>query len=76
MAHPLKPAEVPQVPTVSAQEANELVLGEKKAPYLDVRTPQEFARGHVAGSVNVPYLLFKEDGSAEVPLLGFFWGAQ
>jgi rhodanese-related sulfurtransferase len=66
MAHRSSPSGVPEVPTVTAQEAKELVLGDKKVPYLDVRTPQEFARGHPPGALNVPYLYFKEDGSAEV----------
>ena len=49
-------ADVPDVPTTSAQEAGKLVL-EKKAPYLDVRSPEEFSREHVPGSINVPWFL-------------------
>ena len=49
-------AGVPDVPTTSAQEAGMLVL-EQKAPYLDVRTPEEFSREHVPGSINVPWFL-------------------
>ena len=48
--------DVPDVPTTSAQEAGPLVL-EKQAPYLDVRTPEEFSREHVPGSINVPWFL-------------------
>ena len=47
-------ADVPDVSTTSAQEAGPLVLG-RKAPYLDVRTPEEFSREHVPGSINVPW---------------------
>ena len=49
-------ADVPDVPSTSAQEAGPRVL-ERKAPYLDVRTPQEFSREHVPGSINVPWIL-------------------
>ncbi|CAK0782543.1 hypothetical protein CVIRNUC_005761 [Coccomyxa viridis] len=49
-------ADMPDVPTTSAQEAGPLVL-ERKAPYLDVRTPEEFSREHVSGSINVPWIL-------------------
>ena len=49
-------ADVPDVPTTSAREAGPLLL-EKKAPYLDVRTSEEFSREHVPGSINVPWFL-------------------
>jgi rhodanese-related sulfurtransferase len=58
-------AEAPDVPTVDAAKAAELVL-EQKAPYLDVRTQQEFAAGHAKGAINVPYMFSKPDGSMEV----------
>lgn len=29
--------------------------GEKAKLVIDVRTPQEFAAGHVAGAINIPY---------------------
>lgn len=57
--------DVPEVPKVDAKEAADLVLTKKKA-YLDVRGVDEYERGHVPGSVNVPYLTFKEDFSREV----------
>lgn len=65
MANPL--ANVPEVPEVDATKAKELVEGKKYA-FLDVRTVEEYENGHVAGSVNVPYLFFKEDGSKEVSI--------
>jgi 3-mercaptopyruvate sulfurtransferase SseA len=48
--------------TIKAEEAGKMIL-ELKAAYLDVRTPIEFAsQGHVAGAVNVPWLLPGTDG--------------
>jgi len=35
--------------------ADESVTGEKMTIWIDVRTPEEFAQGHIAGSINVPY---------------------
>jgi phage shock protein E len=32
-----------------------LALAEQGALFLDVRTPEEYATGHVPGAVNVPY---------------------
>ena len=49
-------AGIPEVPSTSATEAGPLVL-EKKVPYLDVRTEEEFQRQHVPGSTNVPWFL-------------------
>ena len=56
----------PQVPSVDASQAAELVLGEARVPYLDVRTCEEFKMGHPEGAINVPYLVSKPDGSREV----------
>eukprot|EP00271_Cylindrocystis_brebissonii_P021977 TRINITY_DN819_c0_g3_i1.p1 TRINITY_DN819_c0_g3~~TRINITY_DN819_c0_g3_i1.p1 ORF type:complete len:216 (+),score=20.92 TRINITY_DN819_c0_g3_i1:754-1401(+) len=42
------------VRSVPVQVANELCEAGHK--YLDVRTPEEFAAGHVEGAVNVPYM--------------------
>lgn len=63
MSDPL--ANIPDVPSVDATKAKELVE-EKSHALLDVRTVEEYERGHVAGSVNVPYLFFKQDGTKEV----------
>ena len=48
-------ADAPQVAQVSQQAL--LDLQAQKAPMLllDVRTPEEFAAGHIAGAVNIPY---------------------
>ena len=40
---------------VSAQEAKELIVKDKEMVILDVRTPGEFANGHVAGAVNIDF---------------------
>ena len=56
-ADPVKPA-VPEKPApaapkkVTADEAEKMIK-EKKVIVLDVRTPQEFAAGHIAGSTNL-----------------------
>eukprot|EP00897_Mesotaenium_endlicherianum_P010129 jgi/Mesen1/9144/ME000580S08480 len=39
---------------VPVQVANELI--EAGHQFLDVRTPEEFAGGHVEGAVNIPYM--------------------
>ena len=49
-------AGLPEVPTTTAKDAGPLVL-EKMVPYLDVRTPAEFSKEHVPGSINVPWFL-------------------
>jgi rhodanese-related sulfurtransferase len=42
-----------RVPEISARELNDL-LKDGGAQLIDVRTPAEFAMGHVAGARNVP----------------------
>ncbi|GJP64725.1 hypothetical protein CLOP_g21683 [Closterium sp. NIES-67] len=49
------------VRVVPPSEAQQLV--EAGHVFLDVRTPQEYASGHVPGSVNVPFMLTGSDGS-------------
>jgi phage shock protein E len=43
------------VKNVTPDEVEKLVA-EKKATVLDIRTPAEFAAGHIAGAVNVDFL--------------------
>lgn len=52
------------VPTASCKEAYDLINSGFK--YLDVRTPEEFAGGHIAGSVNVPVWV-KDENQQMVP---------
>jgi rhodanese-related sulfurtransferase len=43
-------------PTVTPQQVREMQAQKSAALYvLDVRTPEEFASGHVPGAVNIPY---------------------
>jgi rhodanese-related sulfurtransferase len=46
---------------VTPEEAAKLIA-EKKATVLDIRTPEEFAEGHIAGAVNID---FTGDGFAQ-----------
>ncbi len=43
------------VKVVSAEEVANLIAA-KKATVLDIRTPEEFAAGHIAGAVNIDFL--------------------
>eukprot|EP00878_Enallax_costatus_P016234 GHUV01017027.1.p1 GENE.GHUV01017027.1~~GHUV01017027.1.p1 ORF type:complete len:103 (+),score=28.02 GHUV01017027.1:529-837(+) len=36
-------------------------------PYLDVRTPEEFAAGHAVGAVNIPFWFKTADGMVPNP---------
>jgi len=40
---------------VSQQELGQLMRGEHKMLLIDVRTPEEFHRGHVPGAINIPH---------------------
>lgn len=46
---------------VTPEEAAKLIA-EKKATVLDIRTPEEFQEGHIAGAVNID---FTEEGFAK-----------
>ena len=50
-AEPEKPA--PAAPKKITADEAEKMIKEKKVIVLDVRTPQEFAAGHIAGSTNL-----------------------
>lgn len=44
--------------------ASDLNAGEKMTIWIDVRTAEEFAQGHIAGSINIPYeIIGSEIGS-------------
>ena len=49
---------VGQVPEVSAQELHERLMRGEEIHIIDVRTPHEFANGHICGAVNVPIQSF------------------
>lgn len=42
------------VPQVTADEVYDAVQHNKEAVIIDVRTPGEFARGKIQGSINIP----------------------
>lgn len=53
-------AKVRPVKIVSTDEAETLM--KEGAPFVDVRTPEEFADGHVPGAINVPVSLSQGGG--------------
>ncbi|CAK9871968.1 unnamed protein product [Sphagnum jensenii] len=50
-----KKDELSPIRTVPVQVAHELINAGHH--YLDVRTPEEYAAGHVEGSINIPYMV-------------------
>jgi phage shock protein E len=52
---------------VDAKQAMELLKKEEKPKVLDVRTPEEFAEGHLAGALNIDFL--KSDFAEKVAKL-------
>ncbi len=48
-------AEAPAVPDVSQQQARDWIASGEAPLFLDVRTPAEFAGGHVPGAINIPH---------------------
>jgi len=40
---------------VTADELARAIAGGQPPAILDVRTPEEFARGHVPGAINIPF---------------------
>jgi len=47
------------------KEAHQTLQANSDALYLDVRTEQEFAQGHPAGAINVPFVFIKGPGQME-----------
>jgi rhodanese-related sulfurtransferase len=45
----------PDFKTISATEFNMLLRSEKETWLLDVRTPEEFKKGHLAGAININF---------------------
>jgi len=50
----------PVVPEVEASEVYEALNNKNDVVIIDVRTPQEFSRGIIAGSINLPIDLVDE----------------
>lgn len=44
----------PDVKNISSEEAYKLIRGREKILILDVRTPEEYAGGHIPGAVLIP----------------------
>lgn len=44
----------PKVPQVSAEEVKRVIDEKERCIFLDVRTPGEYERGKIAGSINLP----------------------
>jgi rhodanese-related sulfurtransferase len=44
----------PKVPQVNADDVKKAMEDGKSFVILDVRTPQEYAKSHIEGSINVP----------------------
>lgn len=62
------PPEGPAPPTVDLPALQQALAGDHPPLILDVRTPGEFAQGHLAGAVNLPhYALSEEAAAARLP---------
>jgi len=53
-------AEIVDSTTIGADELMSRIEAETAPTILDVRTPEEFAAGHVPGAINIPYTELEE----------------
>ncbi|XP_078448288.1 thiosulfate sulfurtransferase 16, chloroplastic-like [Wolffia australiana] len=53
------------VTTVDVSTASDLVSSGHR--YLDVRTAEEFNKGHPEGAINIPYVFFTPEGKRKNP---------
>lgn len=44
----------PTVPTISAEEVHQAINKKEQLILIDVRTPEEFSKNRITGSINVP----------------------
>ncbi|MGN3974170.1 rhodanese-like domain-containing protein [Tsuneonella sp. SYSU-LHT278] len=68
-AEPSGERSAPAAPTITKIDADELsdLIAGGKAVLVDVRTPEEFAEGHIAGAVNLPLQGFDPSAVPQVP---------
>ena len=45
------------VKQIDPKQTHNILQGDKNSVYIDVRTMEEFANGHVPGAVNIPVML-------------------
>ena len=52
---PCQAAEAKPTPSIAPQQLYSLVQAKKAPVILDVRSPKEFASGHIQGAINIPH---------------------
>ncbi len=57
----------PGVPELDAQEVYDDLQSKKKVILVDVRTVQEYSRGSIEGSINIPLQDLSEEIENEIP---------